>query len=126
MPREIKFRGLMRIESTGTQEWVYYTPGTKPMLVGATWLVQDEESTSLKDKNGKEIYEGDILQAAFRATATGEGVRLWPQQVYWDTESASFRLKPSVCGPMALAEDAHFAIIGNIHESSQLLERIDQ
>jgi len=59
--------------------------------------------TGLKDKNGKEIYEGDIAQ-----------LRELTFQVYWDSRQTGFNV-----GSL-LAE--MIEVIGNIYENPELLE----
>ncbi len=109
--REIKFRGLIELIATGKKRWVYYTPSTKPSLVGAIWIVEDSEYTGLKDKNSKEIYEGDIIQRY------SEG----RYKIYWHERSASWLMDGHTgitMGDMALACE----VIGNIYENSELLK----
>ncbi|GAG96073.1 unnamed protein product [marine sediment metagenome] len=75
--------------------------------------------TGLKDKNGKEIYDSDIL-------ITHKGRR--PQIVFWQTDIGQWRTgyagrKTQFDKTDTLMFASHFEVIGNIHENPELLER---
>lgn len=81
------------------------------------------QSTGLRDKNGKEIFEGDIL--AFETDDEVINVN-----VFWDEEHALFMFESKKYNeqePLAeLVENNTypFEIIGNIYENTELLEAI--
>lgn len=79
------------------------------------------QSTGLKDKSGKEIFEGDILACK----TDDEVINL---NVFWDEEHALFMFESKKYNeqePLAeLVENNTypFEIIGNIYENPELLE----
>ncbi len=80
--------------------------------------------TGLKDKNGKEIWEGDIVK---ESRDNGKG--LIPYTVAWNVEAGGFTIKTSedkeMDGSLWLLTRVNwenFEVIGNIYEDSNLLE----
>lgn len=71
-----------------------------------------QQYTSLQDKNGKEIYEGDILHVG---NASG-----WNSLVYF--ENGSFRLNTWELY-LFIKDGTLIEIIGNIFENPELLEK---
>ena len=99
-------------QMNGEGEWWCYPEGEDEPLD-----VEIEQSTGLKDKNGKEIYEGDIVE--YKTCYYGNEKRHhkvveWEE---WDSEDFG---EPHNIGYSDLNE--YMEVIGNIHEQPELLE----
>ncbi len=115
--REIKFRvwdsankRIVPFDEMITDEW-------EMAALKSTHVFSFMQYTGLKDKNGKEIYEGDILRATFYGTpqATPLLVLFENGGFYTDLIGLKENISDSV------ARNDAVEVIGNIHENPELL-----
>lgn len=131
MSREIKFRAWIK---TGNETDDYVEPMTIQQMIHSKEstfsleqlndLVDLEQFTGLKDANGKEIYEGDILawHSSICRKHNWVGVVLYRGAGFAVQESDRSYSSPEWL-ECACRKDANIIeVIGNIHEDEDLLE----
>lgn len=118
--REILFRG----KCIGTKEWVYGYFFAKPILEkyfielgNEMWQVDPitvGQYTGLQDKNGKKIFEGDIVKY-IPDDEDEVGVDFYLIEFY----NGSYRI-----GRDVIAQDCadEWEVAGNVHDNSELLK----
>lgn len=81
------------------------------------------QSTGLKDKNGKEIFEGDILEVTDKHSWL-EVVSYSQEKVMFVTEEINreFKVPESPLYDLSDSTFLKFKVIGNIYENPELLE----
>lgn len=121
--REIKFQRVLvgftesndgKIEM---REWGPYGDDASfkgPAQISGYKFVCDRQYTGLKDTNGKEIYEGDVLQSVNKHT--------W--LVSWNDNHACFMVTNLVDKHVVseVIDNDNSLVIGNIYENPELLK----
>ena len=120
--REILFRGK-RVDNGKWTEGYFFKSWNKVFLLwGMTGDCPNMEEvipetvgqyTGLNDKNGKKIFEGDILLKGFEKVL----VKWNANQCRWGIYSNNYE----ICG-FNESTQGYFEVIGNIYDNSELLE----
>ena len=131
MSREIKFRAWDTIDNNywqgiclQSEPAMYLPPKFKQNEHALVW----QQYTGLKDKNGVEIYEGDIL-AIDMWLGKEHGYVPEDGVIKWHEKSSAFKwfsneedLSDGSNYWLSQADEKQREVIGNIHETPELLE----
>ena len=79
------------------------------------------QSTGLLDKNGEEIYEGDVCHFLRRDSNVFDGDQKRTFSVGWSSSQGRWGISDSNI-PLAHFESENLEVIGNIYENSELLD----
>ena len=122
--REIKFRAWDKTENVMSysdvemfDDMVGFRFGHFGINVDTVDDIELMQYTGLKDKNGQEIYEGDIVKMYDPYTKT-----IMTTEVIWDDPNCRFAMKYTFVDFDFLISD-EIEVIGNVHENTELIKQ---
>ena len=110
--RELKYRVW-----TGEKMWTHWNPSTFWQCCEENEWHEIMQYTGLKDKNGREIWEGDLIRAPHVIS---------PAQIMWGDSCYGWAINDDWAiheyESMHGSVEDNFEVIGNIYEHPELLE----
>lgn len=101
------------IERRERKNGYYATNVVNPESVG--------QYVGLKDRHGKPIFEGDIVEHYYQKEMSNRGV------VMWDTQNARFAHELRTMSPaFAFFNPESWEIVGNIHDNPDMAQKIER
>lgn len=114
--REIKFRAWTEFKTMVNVSTINFATSEAIMPDGEWYKVKLMQYTGLTDRNGKEIYEGDIV-----ATPNWGGAK--NKIISYSTEAGAFLACDSFIEPLGYSMgNGRVEVIGNIYENKELLK----
>ncbi len=121
MTRTIKFRAW-DTEKKVMVDWERIKTDASPLFLEGGSIHKIMQYTNLKDKNGVEIYEGDILtknpRYKYKVIYRDEWGKYVLQALFWSEKED--RERPIY---LAIMQCPRMEVIGNIYETPELLKQ---
>lgn len=128
--RVIKFRQFLTTEavpSIGVEKFFYWGFIDNGFIAPVKFNVKSDQFTGLKDKNGKEIYEGDILDFEDGKVMAHHKDVFWV--VEWNNDKTTLpagfvfgKFGMRATYPQYIHPDSnHLIVVGNNYENPELL-----
>ena len=115
--REIRARRWVNSPQEGWQ-FIYFPDEAPDLFFSHVWGNEPELSPGLKDANGTEIYDGDVLEH--------ESERPHRLRVLVEWETQEWCEDGFYTGYLFRGTTDQYTIIGNIHQNPELMEEMEK